>query len=174
MKKAAEQNVQRLFGGPEGDRTLDLTDANRTRSQLRYRPKLPCRACALHDAYNKIPHFSQLVKAFLQKKMRRKEIRPQRAPASPRFAAARGARAGNVRGRAALWRVRLFMNCINLMPQGIAKRRIHGKPLDFRAKICTIGGRREKSRFCGIFVDFCWLIFARRLVYTFWCRKNLV
>ena len=27
------------FGGPEGDRTLDLTDANRTRSQLRYGPK---------------------------------------------------------------------------------------------------------------------------------------
>lgn len=26
------------FGGPEGDRTLDLTDANRTRSQLRYAP----------------------------------------------------------------------------------------------------------------------------------------
>lgn len=28
------------FGGPEGDRTLDLTDANRTRSQLRYGPTL--------------------------------------------------------------------------------------------------------------------------------------
>ena len=27
-----------LFGGPEGIRTLDLSDANRTRSQLRYRP----------------------------------------------------------------------------------------------------------------------------------------
>ena len=27
-------------GGPEGDRTLDLTDANRTRSQLRYGPTL--------------------------------------------------------------------------------------------------------------------------------------
>ena len=27
------------FGGPEGDRTLDLTDANRTLSQLSYRPK---------------------------------------------------------------------------------------------------------------------------------------
>ena len=26
------------FGGPEGIRTLDLSDANRTRSQLRYRP----------------------------------------------------------------------------------------------------------------------------------------
>ena len=27
-----------LFGGPEGDRTLDLSDANRTLSQLSYRP----------------------------------------------------------------------------------------------------------------------------------------
>ena len=27
-----------IFGGPEGIRTLDLSDANRTRSQLRYRP----------------------------------------------------------------------------------------------------------------------------------------
>ena len=27
-----------FFGGPEGDRTLDLTDANRTLSQLSYRP----------------------------------------------------------------------------------------------------------------------------------------
>ena len=26
-------------GGDEGDRTLDLTDANRTRSQLSYAPK---------------------------------------------------------------------------------------------------------------------------------------
>ena len=26
-------------GGPEGDRSLDLTDANRTLSQLSYRPK---------------------------------------------------------------------------------------------------------------------------------------
>ena len=39
-------NDKRLFklggviqvGGPEGDRTLDLTDANRTLSQLSYRP----------------------------------------------------------------------------------------------------------------------------------------
>lgn len=30
----------RRLGGPEGDRTLDLTDANRTRSQLRYGPTL--------------------------------------------------------------------------------------------------------------------------------------
>ena len=28
-----------LFGGPEGIRTHDLTDANRTLSQLSYRPK---------------------------------------------------------------------------------------------------------------------------------------
>lgn len=28
-----------LFGGPEEDRTLDLTDANRTLSQLSYGPK---------------------------------------------------------------------------------------------------------------------------------------
>ena len=94
MKKAAERFVQRLFGGPEGDRTLDLTDANRTRSQLRYRPKLPCRACALHDAYNKIPHFSQLVKAFLQKRCGEKKSAhrapPQARALPPREAPARG------------------------------------------------------------------------------------
>ena len=28
-----------LFGGLEGDRTLDLTDANRTLSQLSYEPE---------------------------------------------------------------------------------------------------------------------------------------
>ena len=28
-----------FFGGPDGIRTHDLSDANRTRSQLRYRPK---------------------------------------------------------------------------------------------------------------------------------------
>ena len=28
-----------LFGGHEGDRTLDLTDANRTLSQLSYKPE---------------------------------------------------------------------------------------------------------------------------------------
>ncbi len=38
-KKAVKPTVSRLFGGPEGIRTLDLSDANRTRSQLRYRPK---------------------------------------------------------------------------------------------------------------------------------------
>ena len=37
-KKAVKPTVSRLFGGPEGIRTLDLSDANRTRSQLRYRP----------------------------------------------------------------------------------------------------------------------------------------
>ena len=31
--------VQYLFGGDEEDRTLDLTDANRTLSQLSYGPK---------------------------------------------------------------------------------------------------------------------------------------
>ena len=30
--------VQYLFGGPEGIRTLDLSDANRTLSQLSYKP----------------------------------------------------------------------------------------------------------------------------------------
>ena len=30
-----------LFGGPEETRTLDLSDANRTLSQLSYRPILP-------------------------------------------------------------------------------------------------------------------------------------
>ena len=29
----------RTFGGDEGDRTLDLTDANRTLSQLSYAPR---------------------------------------------------------------------------------------------------------------------------------------
>ena len=32
--------VQYLFGGPEETRTLDLSDANRTLSQLSYRPEL--------------------------------------------------------------------------------------------------------------------------------------
>lgn len=31
-----------LFGGPEGIRTHDLTDANRTLSQLSYAPIQPC------------------------------------------------------------------------------------------------------------------------------------
>ena len=31
-----------LFGGDEEDRTLDLTDANRTLSQLSYAPIQPC------------------------------------------------------------------------------------------------------------------------------------
>ena len=35
-----------FFGGPEGIRTLDLSDANRTRSQLRYGPIL-CSALVL-------------------------------------------------------------------------------------------------------------------------------
>ena len=30
-----------FFGGLEGDRTLDLTDANRTLSQLSYEPVIP-------------------------------------------------------------------------------------------------------------------------------------
>lgn len=38
-KQAASCKTACFFGGPEGDRTLDLTDANRTRSQLRYGPK---------------------------------------------------------------------------------------------------------------------------------------
>ena len=38
-KKPVEDYFHGLFyGGPEGIRTLDLSDANRTRSQLRYRP----------------------------------------------------------------------------------------------------------------------------------------
>ena len=54
MKKATFVSRQKwlLHGGPEGIRTLDLSDANRTRSQLRYRPEqlnyysnlfLPCK-----------------------------------------------------------------------------------------------------------------------------------
>ena len=37
-KSRAEARDFRKTGGPEGIRTLDLSDANRTRSQLRYRP----------------------------------------------------------------------------------------------------------------------------------------
>ena len=38
-KRRAPQSGALLFGGPEGIRTHDLTDANRTLSQLSYRPK---------------------------------------------------------------------------------------------------------------------------------------
>ena len=38
IKNAASYKTMRQIGGLEGDRTLDLSDANRTRSQLRYRP----------------------------------------------------------------------------------------------------------------------------------------
>lgn len=34
-------------GGPDGIRTHDLSDANRTRSQLRYRP-MPLELCGEH------------------------------------------------------------------------------------------------------------------------------
>ena len=38
-KKAVKSSISRLFhGGDEEDRTLDLTDANRTLSQLSYAP----------------------------------------------------------------------------------------------------------------------------------------
>ena len=33
------------FGGPEGIRTLDLSDANRTLSQLSYKPVFTCVPC---------------------------------------------------------------------------------------------------------------------------------
>ncbi len=36
--KTARKSVLSLFGGPEGIRTLDLSDANRTLSQLSYGP----------------------------------------------------------------------------------------------------------------------------------------
>ena len=37
-KRTVQFTVGIPFGGPEGDRTLDLTDANRTLSQLSYGP----------------------------------------------------------------------------------------------------------------------------------------
>ena len=46
-----------LFGGPGGIRTLDLSDANRTLSQLSYRP-----ICDLHT----IPLFGGIVKQIFQ------------------------------------------------------------------------------------------------------------
>ncbi len=36
-----------IFGGDEEDRTLDLTDANRTLSQLSYAPKTMCAVAVL-------------------------------------------------------------------------------------------------------------------------------
>ena len=38
MKNAASYKTMRQIGGPRGIRTLDLSDANRTLSQLSYRP----------------------------------------------------------------------------------------------------------------------------------------
>ena len=39
-KNAASYKTMRQIGGPRGIRTLDLSDANRTLSQLSYRPTL--------------------------------------------------------------------------------------------------------------------------------------
>ena len=39
------------FGGDEEDRTLDLTDANRTLSQLSYAPKLSILYSSYHFVY---------------------------------------------------------------------------------------------------------------------------
>ena len=44
-KRETPKRVSLFFGGLEGDRTLDLTDANRTLSQLSYRPILPLFGC---------------------------------------------------------------------------------------------------------------------------------
>ena len=49
MKKDRRFSTAVFFGGDEEDRTLDLTDANRTLSQLSYAPKLLA------------PHFAVLV-----------------------------------------------------------------------------------------------------------------
>ena len=43
-EKSHDIVVTFFFGGPEGIRTHDLTDANRTLSQLSYRPKYDCRS----------------------------------------------------------------------------------------------------------------------------------
>ncbi len=43
-----------LFGGPERDRTVDLSDANRTLSQLSYRP---------------VPNYYNRKKQFVKRKM---------------------------------------------------------------------------------------------------------
>ena len=54
------------YGGPEGIRTLDLSDANRTRSQLRYRPM-----CAVQLFY--YTRFFALVKTKITPSFRKKE-----------------------------------------------------------------------------------------------------
>ena len=57
-----------MYGGPEETRTLDLSDANRTLSQLSYRPKYSFRTgerLALHAAYpNIIAHLSENARLF--------------------------------------------------------------------------------------------------------------
>ena len=40
IKNAASYKTMRQIGGPRGIRTLDLSDANRTLSQLSYRPTM--------------------------------------------------------------------------------------------------------------------------------------
>ena len=54
-----------LFGGDEEDRTLDLTDANRTLSQLSYAPKQDNQSPSFI-----LPQVTDFVKGFLQKKAR--------------------------------------------------------------------------------------------------------
>ena len=52
------QRSASFFGGLEGDRTLDLTDANRTLSQLSYEPE--------YDLFSQriIPQFFRFVKSY--------------------------------------------------------------------------------------------------------------
>ena len=53
----------RIFGGDEEDRTLDLTDANRTLSQLSYAPKSVSVRCHT-ESKDSLYHFISFVKGY--------------------------------------------------------------------------------------------------------------
>ena len=69
-EKSHDIVVTFFFGGPEGIRTHDLTDANRTLSQLSYRPKynagLPARIIITHFFRFVKPLFHFSVDIFLK------------------------------------------------------------------------------------------------------------
>lgn len=60
--------VQYLFGGPEGIRTLDLSDANRTLSQLSYKPVFTWYPAIIHVSGKCKRNFS--VRADISKRKR--------------------------------------------------------------------------------------------------------
>ena len=59
-KKDTRMGVFFLFGGDEEDRTLDLTDANRTLSQLSYAPKRN----SFQSPLSILPQETEFVKRF--------------------------------------------------------------------------------------------------------------